>query len=161
MNTAAATRAAIDRLPWLRQALRAGLLNAAAVAAWLDIPADPEAVAAAVRRYGADLAPLEASEPSVTVRMRSGIGHDAAGGDPVLGVLGTAIGGAGDGLTGLVCTGEVDAPLLAVCLDRLAAASIVVDAAGIIASTAVIIVPQRDGPAALRIIEDAVADVYR
>jgi hypothetical protein len=93
--------------------------------------------------------------------MRSGIGHDAAGDDLVLGVMGAAVGGAGDGLTGLVCTGEVDASLLAVCIDRLAAASIVVDAAGINASTAVIIVPQRDGPAALRMIEDAVADMYR
>ena len=161
MNTAAATRAAIDRVPWLRRALRAGLLNAAAVAAWLDIPADTDAVAAAVRRYGADLAPLEETAPSVTVRMRSGIGHGPDDDDTILGVLDGAISGKGDGLTGIVCTGEVDASLLAVCIERLAAGSIVVDAAGIIASAAVIIVPQRDGPAALRMVEEAVTGVYR
>ena len=54
MNTAATTRAAVDRLPWLRRGLRAGLLNAAAVAGWLDLPGDPESVAAAVFICGDD-----------------------------------------------------------------------------------------------------------
>lgn len=161
MNTAAATRAAVDRIPWLRRGLRAGLLNAAAVATWLDLPADAEAVAAAVRRYGADLDPLTVERPSVTVRMRSGVGHGDAADERVLDVLGTPIGGTGGGLTALVCTGDVDPQVLALCIDRLTAGSIVVDAAGVIDETAIIAVPSRDGPAALRMIESALATVWR
>jgi hypothetical protein len=137
------------------------LLNATAVATWLDLTGDTAAVAAAVRRYGADLDPLVVDAPSVTVRMRSGIGHGEAADDRVLEVLGSSIGASGDGLTALVCTGEVDPPVLAACIDRLTAGSIIVDAAGMIEQTAVIVVPRRDGPAALRMIEDTLAAVWR
>jgi hypothetical protein len=161
MNTAATTRAAVDRLPWLRRGLRAGLLNAAAVAGWLDLPGDPESVAAAVRRYGADLEPLAADTPSVTVRMRAGLGHGDTADDRILEVLGASIGGSGEGLTALVCTGDVDPQMLALCIDRLSVGSIVVDAAGVLDQTAVIAVPSRDGPAALRMIEDTLAAIWR
>ena len=161
MNTAAATRAAVDRLPWLRRGLRAGLLNAAAVAEWLEMPADTEAVAAALRRYGADLDPLTAEAPAVTVRMRAGLTHGDGDDERLLEVLGTPIGGSGGGLTALVCTGEVDPQVLAVCIDRLTAGSVVVDAAGVVDETAVIAVPTRDGPAALRMIEATLATVWR
>ncbi|MFB6068423.1 MAG: hypothetical protein ABEJ90_00670, partial [Halobacterium sp.] len=79
MTKAAATRAAIDDHPFLRRALRAGVVNHAAAARFLDVDGDEDAVAAAVRRYGEELPDLETDARTAAVSMKSGIGESDDG----------------------------------------------------------------------------------
>jgi hypothetical protein len=84
MSVAADTREAVRDRPFLRAALRAGVVNYAAAADFLDVDADREAVAAALRRYAADLPDYGTDDRDVTVRMRRGVrlvgdGSDDAG----------------------------------------------------------------------------------
>ena len=171
MSLAAETRAAVRARPWLLSALRAGVVNYAAAAESLDVDGDREAVATALRRFEADLSPVDAETRDVTVRMRSGVElmHDdadddaeratAAGSDALLSVRGAKITPTGGGLTAITVDGEVDARALTAVVDRLDAESVVVDAAGVTGDRLVIVVPRSDGAAALRTVEDAVAAV--
>jgi hypothetical protein len=167
MSLAAETRAAVRERPWLLSALRAGVVNYAAAAESLSVDGDREAIATALRRFEADLSPMEAETRDVTVRMRSGVElvdddaerATAAGSDTVLSVGGAKITPTGGGLTAITVDGEVDARALTAVVDRLDAESIVVDAAGITGDRLVIVVPRSDGAAALRTVEAAVAAV--
>ncbi|MFB6093248.1 MAG: hypothetical protein ABEK02_09585 [Haloquadratum sp.] len=184
MSLAADTRAAVRARPWLLRALRAGVVNYAAAAASLDVDGDTDSIATALRRFEDDLAPPEAVDRDVTVRMRSGVG--LAGADVLTGATETAVedtaseGGAAtepdesdvllavgdeaivtaDGsLTALVVDGDVDPGALSAVVDRLAAENVVVDAAGVAGETLVVVVPRTDGPNALRLVEDALASI--
>ena len=167
MSLAAETRAAVRERPWLLSALRAGVVNYAAAAESLSVDGDREAIATALRRFEADLSPMEAETRDVTVRMRSGVElvdddaerATAAGSDTVLSVGGAKITPTGGGLTAITVDGEVDARALTAVVDRLDAESIVVDAAGVTGDRLVIVVPRSDGAAALRTVEAAVAAV--
>ncbi|PSP90511.1 hypothetical protein BRC90_00925 [Halobacteriales archaeon QS_4_69_34] len=178
MSIAAETRRAVRRRPFVHRALRAGVLNYAAAARMLDI-GETEAVTAALRRYAAELPAHETAEREARVTMRSGLGivgiddrdegqgmdesERAASGssDPLLAVGGTAIVPDGGSLTGVLATGAVDARALAHALDRLAVEECEVVAAGVAGGTLLVVVARRDGPDAVRVVEDALEAVPR
>jgi len=77
MSVAAATRAAVREHPILLDALRAGVVNYTAAAAWLtsraDLDGDTDAVAAALRRLSEDLPALARASRSARVSMQTGV----------------------------------------------------------------------------------------
>ena len=152
MTLAAATRDAVDDHPFLRRALRAGVVNHAAAARFLGVDGDQEAVSAAVRRYGEDLADYDTDDRDAPVSMKSGVGPAEEG---LLSVSGQAYAPGEGSLTALVATGDVDTRALAAALERLHAADIEPDAAGVSDDSLVVVVERRDGANALRIVENA------
>lgn len=152
MTLAAATRDAVDDHPFLRRALRAGVVNHAAAARFLDVDGDQEAVSAAVRRYGEDLGEYEAENRDAPVSMKSGVGPAD---DGLLSVSGQAYAPGEGSLTALVATGDVDTRALATALERLHAVDVEPDAAGVADDALVVVVERRDGANALRVVEDA------
>ena len=175
MSLAADTREAVREHPFLLTALRAGVLNHSAAAAWLvesaDLDGDPDAVATALRRFREDLPAYATADRTASVTMRSGVGVVSDEGqeagdtvdDPLLRVGGAAV--VPDGShTALLATGEVDAAALATVLARLDAVGVAVAAAGVAVAeddddSLVAVVDRRDGATALRIVEDALAEV--
>lgn len=165
MSLAAATRDAVRARPFLADALRAGVLNYAAAARLLSrevdalAGADGDTVTAALRRFREDLDGYERPTGDARVSMTSGLGPVEDDADPeeapLLRVGGAAY-GTGGSATAIVATGTVDALVLAQVLDRLRTAEIPVDAAGVAGDSLVAVVGRRDGPEALRIVEDCV-----
>jgi hypothetical protein len=156
MTKAAATREAIDEHPFLRRALRAGVVNHAAAARFLDVDGDEEAIAAAIRRYGEELPAYETVSADGRVAMESGLGPSEDG----LLVVSSHGYAPGEGnLTALVANGGVDSRALAVALERLHVAGIEPAAAGVADDSMAIVVGRRDGPDALRLVENALEDV--
>ena len=159
MSLAEATREAARRRPFLLGALRAGVVNYTAAARYLsdEVDGDPESVATALRRFAESLPDCETDDRRARVSMRSGLGEvDPDGDEDALLVVGDAglAPGAGS-LTGVVASGEVDAPALVHALGRLDAAEVSVRAAGVANGTLVVAVERHDGPDAVRIVEDA------
>ncbi|QZP38675.1 DUF7523 family protein [Halobaculum magnesiiphilum] len=169
MTVAEETRAAVRERPFLYDALRAGVVNYAAAAATLDIDADRDAVATALRRFANELderAGSDADAPAdagARVRMERGVGAvdpvDAAGDDetaePVLAVGSSAYAaGAGDA-TAVVAAGDVDPRALERVLGRLRVAGVAVDAAGVTPTGLAVVVGGRAGADALRAVEAA------
>ncbi|MFC5277514.1 hypothetical protein ACFPM1_01840 [Halorubrum rubrum] len=178
MSLAADTREAVRDHPFLLDALRAGVLNHSAAAAWLvestDLDGDEDAVATALRRFREDLPAYATAARTASVTMRSGVGvvtddeAGGAGGDGDDGESLLRVGGAAvvpDGShTALLATGEVDAAALAAALSRLDAVGVAVAAAGVAVAgdddgSLVAVVGRRDGATALRVVEDALAAV--
>jgi len=171
MSVAAATREAVRDRPAVYDALRAGVLNYTAAADELPVDGDREAIATALRRFADELAaeePVPQSDRSITVRLHSDISSndypetllavDGCGvNHPDAVSAGNKSGIETDDQTALRVTGDVDARLLAAALDRLRIAEIPVAATGLAAEAMVVVVPRRDGPTAVRLIE-AVAD---
>ncbi|PSQ50331.1 hypothetical protein BRD15_01865 [Halobacteriales archaeon SW_6_65_15] len=164
MSLAEATREAARRRPFLLGALRAGVVNYTAAARFLseEIDGDPESVATALRRFAESLPDWEADDRSARVSMRSGLGEidgvdegSADEADPLLVIGDTALAPDAGSLTGVVATGEVDAAALAHALGLLDAAGVGVRAAGVTDEALVVAVERRDGPDAVRIVEDA------
>jgi hypothetical protein len=159
MTLAAETRDAVRERPFLHTALRAGVVNYTAAARFLDLgdtEEDHEAVAAALRRYADELdgyAP-PAAESSARVEMRSGIGPTDDRADAVLAVGGTILAPTGGDDTAVVATGDLDPAHLGAVLDRLRLAEIDVAAAGATGESLVVVVSRRDGPTALRAVEE-------
>jgi len=158
MTLAGETRAAVNDHPFLRRALRAGVVNHAAAARFLDVDGDEDAVAAAVRRYAEDLPEFETSDARARVSMKSGVSRAESGGDGLLVVGDAGFVADGGGLTALVAAGGLDSRALAVALERLHVAGVEPVAAGVADSLAVV-VERRDGADALRLLEDALAAV--
>lgn len=156
MSQASVTRTAVDDHPFLRRALRAGVVNHAAAARFLDVDGDEEAIAAALRRYGEELPPLTLAACDATVSMESGLGESD---DGVFVVAGQGYAPGEGNLTGLLATGDVDARTLSHVLDRLTAAAIEPEAAGVAGDTLVVVVGHRAGADALRVVEDALDGV--
>lgn len=159
MTLAAETRDAIRERPFLHAALQAGVLNYTAAARFLDLgddEEDHEAVAAALRRYAEELDDYEppATDASARVEMRSGVGPTDDRADALLAVGGTILAPSGGDDTGVLATGEVRPAHLAPVLDRLRLADIEVRAAGATEGTLAVVVPRRDGPGALRAVEE-------
>lgn len=166
MSLAAETREAVRARPFVRDALRAGLLNHSAAAAWLaeeaDLDGDVDAIATALRRFREDLPDYATADRAASVSMRSGVGvvdGDAPGdalGDapPLLRVGGAAVVSEGRD-TAILATGEVDAAALGAVLRRLAAVDVAVTAAGVAGDALVAVVGRRDGATAVRVVEDA------
>lgn len=155
MSLAGETRAAVDDHPFLRRALRAGVVNHAAAARFLDVDGDEDAVAAAVRRYAAELPDIRHRDAGSRVEMRSGLARADGG---VLSVGGEGFAVDGGDLTALVGRGDVDTRALAAVLDRLHTAGVEPVAAGV-ADALVVVVERRAGADALRVVEDALAAV--
>jgi hypothetical protein len=164
MSLAADTRAAVRARPFVFDALRAGLLNHSAAAAWLadaaDLDGDPDAVAAALRRFREDLPAYATESRSATVSMRGGVGLSTgeastdASADPLLHVGDVALVPEGEH-TAIVATGDVGPAALAASLRRLAVRDVEVAAAGVAGDSLVCVVGRRDGPDAVRVVEHA------
>ncbi|AZQ13559.1 hypothetical protein [Halorubrum sp. PV6] len=168
MSLAADTRDAVRARPFVLDALRAGVLNHSAAAAWLadaadlgdDGDADAEAIATALRRFREELPAYATAARTASVSMRSGVGVVDAGGlgdaAPLLRVGGAAVVSEG-GDTAILATGDVDAGALATVLRRLGAVDVAVAAAGVAGDALIVVVGRRDGATAVRVVEDALA----
>ncbi|WP_226010260.1 DUF7523 family protein [Halomicrobium salinisoli] len=155
MTVAERTRAAARRNPFLVEALRAGAVNYAAAARFLDVDGETEAVVAALRRYAEELNEYEPPTTSAPVSMQSGFGE----GDPedamlVVGDL-ALVPDAGS-LTALVARDGAGPAHLRAALGALDAADVEVEAAAVGGGTITAVVGRRDGPDALRILEETI-----
>ncbi|MBP1923465.1 hypothetical protein J2751_002507 [Halorubrum alkaliphilum] len=162
MSLAAETREAVKARPFLFDALRAGVVNHSAAAAWLvddaDLGGDLDAIATALRRFREDLPTYATAERPASVSMRSGVGVVEGpaehGADALLRLSGTAVVPEGDD-TAIVATGDVDAAALAETLDRLRTVGITPAAAGVAGDALVVVVGRREGATAVRVVENA------
>lgn len=146
-SLAAETRRAVDESPFLQEALRAGVVNFAAAARYLDVPGDEEAIATALRRYAAELPASGAERGDVRVRMESGVEPSVleVGGDrPSFEI---------DSATAILATGDVDARFFGRVLLLLETRDIRVEGAGLVDDTALLVVPRKHGAGALRLVE--------
>ncbi|OYR49459.1 hypothetical protein [Halorubrum sp. Ea8] len=172
MSLAADTREAARARPFVLDALRAGVLNHSAAAAWLadeadlggDGDADTDAIATALRRFREDLPAYATAERSASVSMRSGVGvvegerDTDAGTDPLLSAGGAAVVPEGRD-TAILATGDVDARALATAVRRLDAVDVDVAAAGVAGGALAVVVGRRDGATAVRVVEAALSAV--
>jgi hypothetical protein len=175
MSLAEATREAARERPFLVDALRAGVLNHAAAAAYLGFEDDRGAVATALRRFGDDLRAADGDETeagdahdrSTRVTMQGGVGLVTAdeggnggdgdgGGEPLLVVGGTTLRDGGSG-TAVLATGDVDARALESALGRLRVADVAVRAAAVADGSLLVAVDRRAGARAVRLVEAALA----
>jgi hypothetical protein len=157
MSLAAATRRAVRANPFLRDALRAGVVNYAAAARFLDV-GDEEAVTAALRRYADDLPAYESPAPAGRVRvdMRSGFGPTDDPEEALLRVSDTLLAPDAGDLTAVTAAGDgVDPRVLGHALARLDAEGVAVGAAAATDGVLFVVVNRRDGPDALRVAEGA------
>lgn len=165
MSLAERTRAAVRREPFLLEGLRAGVVNYAAAARFLDVGdsdvddsviGDHDAVVAALRRFADDLENYEPATGRPSVRMERGFGPGEPGDAPL--VIGDqALAPDAGSATAIVARGEVSGGVLARVLGCLEAATIEVEAAAVGSDTLWVIVDGRAGPDALRVVEDAVS----
>ena len=146
-SLAAETRAAVDAHPFVRDALRAGILNYAAAARYLDVEGEEEAIATALRRYEAELPAIGGSKREIRVRMASDVDPD------LLVVDGERPVDADHPVTAITVTGAIDAEFLGTVLSRLAIEEIAVDGVGWSGDGAVLLVPRRHGATALQVTE--------
>ncbi|QSG15757.1 DUF7523 family protein [Halapricum desulfuricans] len=156
MSLAADTREAVRAHPFVYEGLRAGVLNYSAAARFLDV-GETDAVAAALRRYAEELPERDAAERELRVTMHSGVGPAEDSDEPLLEVGETALAADGGDATAVVATGDVSPDLLGTVLGRFAAAEIAVEAAAVGSDTLVVVVGRRDGPDAVRLIEQSEA----
>ena len=166
MSLAEATRAAARRRPALVAALRAGVVNYTAAARFLseEVEGDTESVATALRRFAESLPDRETEVRDARVSMRSGLGEvDVADADPdadsLLSVGDVHLAPGAGSLTGIVAEGDVDGRALAHVLGRLDVEDVRIRTAGAADETLVVAVKRRDGPDALRVVEDALERV--
>lgn len=151
-SLAAETRRAVDESPFLREALRADVVNFAAAARYLDVPGDEEAIATALRRYASELPETGTQPGGVRVRMESGV-------DPsVLEVGGDRPTFEDDSATAILATGEVGPRFLGRVLLALESRDIPVEGAGLVDGTAIVLVPRNHGAGALRLIEQGAVE---
>ena len=167
MSLAADTREAVRERPFLLDAIRAGLVNYSAAAAWLvddaGLSGDPQAVATALRRFADDLDDWAVKSRQASVSMRSGVGvvedpEVEDGDDPLLLVGGAAVVPEGRE-TAILATGAVNARALAAVIRRLTTADVSVAAAGVAGESLVVVVPRREGATAVRVVESALERV--
>lgn len=154
MSVAEATREAVRERPFLLEALRADVVNYRAAAERLDLDASAETVAAALRRFAADLPARSVAGRSTRVTVERGVG-DAGDAAPLLAVGDHALASDSGSATALLATGDVDARALSTVLDRLAAAGIDVEAAGVAGDALLVVVDGQAGGRALRVVEAA------
>ncbi|MFB6170100.1 MAG: hypothetical protein ABEJ06_03040 [Haloarculaceae archaeon] len=151
------TREAVRREPFLLAALRAGVLNYTAAARYLDVDAGEEAVAAALRRYAEELSAPASPSADARVTMQSRLGP-ADPADALLAVGDAALAPDEGSLTGILAGGTDEAAPgpreLGAVLARLDAEGVAVEAAGAAGGSLVVVVGRRDGPDAVRFVED-------
>ncbi|SEQ23797.1 DUF7523 family protein [Natrinema salaciae] len=162
MSLAAETRRAVDRHPFLRTALQAGVVNYTAAARYLAVDGETDAIATALRRYADELPAYETESRDVRVRMESGIGPieaESPENDGLLAVGGTAFGPCGGDRTAIVATGDVDTAALTAVMAHLSVEELSPSAASIADGTLVVVVDRLEGANALRAVEDALERV--
>lgn len=155
-SLAAATRRAVDESPFLREALRAGVVNFAAAARYLDVEGDEEAIATALRRYATELPEIGEDPGDRRVRMESGVDPtilEVNGDRPAL--------QDDDSATAIIATGDLDSRFFGQILLLLETRDIPVEGAGMVAGTGLVIVPREHGSGALRLIEQETAHAER
>jgi len=156
MTLAADTREAVRRHPFLFDALRAGVVNYSAAARFLDVDGDTDAVVAALRRFAEDLPDYERPGTDPPVDMQSGVGAgDPA--DALLVVGDLALVPDAGSLTAITASGTGEAAALRQVFGRLDTAAVSIEAAAVGGGALVVVVGRRDGPDALRAVEDALA----
>lgn len=154
MSLAADTRRAVRARPFLRDALRAGVVNYAAAARYLDL-GDEEAVVAALRRFERDLPDHDDPSVGARVTMERGLERTADPEDALVRVGDTSLASGGGELTAVIASGDgVDPRALGLVLRRLDGEGVAVAAAGAADGVALVAVLNRDGPDALRYVED-------
>jgi len=146
-SLAAETRSAVDESPFLRDALRAGVVNYAAAARYLDVSGDVEAIATALRRYAEELPPLDRPAGDVRVRMERGVDRE------LLSLQETHPDFEDGEATAIIAVGDVGPRYLGSALLTLATQDIPVYGAGLVANSVLVVVPGRHGAAALRSLE--------
>ncbi|MFC6786170.1 hypothetical protein ACFQFH_09800 [Halobaculum halobium] len=158
MTVAEETRAAVRERPFLYDALRAGVVNYAAAAATLDIDADRDAVATALRRFADELDGEVGDDADARVRLERGVGAvegDTDAPEPLLAAGGTAYAGGAGNSTAVVAAGDAGPRALERVLGRLRTAGVAVEAAGVTPTGLVVVVGRRAGADALRAVEAA------
>lgn len=149
-------RAAVDAHPFVRDGLRAGIINFTQAARFLDVAGDDEAVATALRRYADRLPPIDARDGSVRVSMQRNVGR----GDGTLLAVDSIAFESGTGrATAVQAVGDVDARFVATVLARLDASIDTVEAVGHVDDVLIVIVPSGDAPTAVTTVE-GVAEGY-
>ena len=164
MSLASETRAASREHPFLLAGLRAGVINYTAAARFLDV-GEPEAVAAALRRFADEQPAYTSPNRSVRVTIESGIEAtdnptDEATDNPTNAVLTVGDAGFGRGtgsLVAVVATGDVDPPVVSAVLERLAEAGVELQAAGFSGDSLVIVVDRNAGHRVIRVLESTFA----
>ncbi|MFB6070909.1 MAG: hypothetical protein ABEJ76_07775 [Halanaeroarchaeum sp.] len=156
-SLAAETRTAVDAHPFVRDGLRAGVVNFAGAARFLDVEGGEEAIATALRRYAEDLPPLESRSGDVRVTMHSGVGR---GDGDLLTVADVGFDRDAGSATAILATGDVDQALFGTVLSRLDGRDVTVLGAGYTGETIALVAERRDATTALTVVEDA-ADGYR
>ncbi|WP_136687069.1 DUF7523 family protein [Halorhabdus amylolytica] len=155
MTLAEQAREAVRARPFVHEALRAGVINYSAAARMLDV-GEEEPVAAALRRYAAELSERDMPARSARVTIQSGVGRTDDPEERLLAV-GDAAFASGDGpLTAVLVNGDVDAWLLTHALARLDAEDITVEAAGVADGSLLVVVERRDGPRTVQFLEELV-----
>ncbi|MFB6134633.1 MAG: hypothetical protein ABEJ55_06560 [Halanaeroarchaeum sp.] len=144
-------RTAADAHPFVRDGLRAGIVNFSQAARFLDVDGEEEAVATALRRYAERLPPIEVPDGSVRVSMEREVGR---GGGDLLAVDGVEFGSGDGGSTAIQAVGAVDARFVATVLSRLDATIETVEAVAHADDVLVVIVPSRDATTVLTTVED-------
>ncbi|ACV10240.1 conserved hypothetical protein [Halorhabdus utahensis DSM 12940] len=152
MTLAARAREAARAHPFVHEGLRAGVINYSAAARLLDV-GDEEAVAAALRRYAAELPERDIPDGSPRVTMHSGLGAVEHGDGGLLTVGETTYAENAGSLTGVAATGTIDARSLVRVLARLDAEDVAVEAAAVADGYLVLVVDRRDGPDVVRFVE--------
>lgn len=161
MSLADRTRRAAREHPFVVDALRAGVVNYAAAARYLDVDGDTDAVATALNRFAADLDASPEDAGTGSVRMHRGVSPVEGTGEGLLSVGEQCYAADGGRLTGLVATGDPGPLALERTLGRLRVEGIEVAAAGVAADGLAVVVEGGDGAAALRILEDVLQGTTR
>lgn len=159
MTLASETRDAVRKRSFLREALRAGVLNYSAAARFLDVGEDDEeAVVAALRRYAEELPEYAEADRSARVTMESGL-EPGPPADALVVVGDTALVAGTGSSTGVQATGDVDPTTLGHVLQRLTDADVAVEAAAATDGYLLVVVGRRDGADTVRLLEDALETV--
>ncbi|MFB6113179.1 MAG: hypothetical protein ABEJ58_03630 [Halodesulfurarchaeum sp.] len=159
-SLAAVTRDAVDQQPFLRRALRAGVLNVAATARYLDVDGDPDSIATAIRRYGEELPPLGGTDRNVRVtmtRLENDLpvhidGETFADGTRERRKLESETDT--NDAAAIQATGEVGPRFLGTVLHRLATEDVPVIETAMQESILVVVVPRRHGATTVRVLEE-------
>lgn len=154
MTLADQAREAVRARPFVHEALRAGVINYSAAARLLSV-GEEESVAAALRRYAAELSERDDPDRSARVTMQSGVGLVDDSADGLLTVGDTTVAPGEGSLTAVLVEGDVDPWLLTRALARLDAEDVSVEAAGVAEESLVVLVERRDGPQVIQFLEDA------
>lgn len=153
MSVAERTREAVQARPFLRDALAAGVVNYAALAASLDVDAGEEAVAAALRRYESELT-APGGSGAARVRLERGIEPCESATDAVLTVGGESFRSGEGRLAAVIARGAGATPTACErVLGRLRTADVGVTAAAVGGDAVTVIVSGRESATALRVTE--------